>query len=231
MEVIERYIAVGMPDARDATRATRRAILRRISRRCHPSPADPPPPIAYRRLRPPYSASELERYFALASAQPTPSRRRSLLSILHLGLGCGLASRDLAWVTGGDMQVLPEGGLTVHVSGGSRPRTVTALRAHEQPLAKLADAAGERLLIGGQVRGRRNVTRGPLCDVVGGEDLPRLETARLRSTWLLTHLRARTPLPALMQAAGLTTVRPLEDLLHLCPIEADVAHRSLREAG
>ncbi len=67
--------------------------------------------------------------------------------------------------------------------------------------------------------------------MVGGEDLPRLETARLRSTWLLTHLRARTPLPALMTAAGLTTVRPLEDLLHHCPIDADAAQVALRTAG
>lgn len=230
-ETIERYIAIGMPGAREATRATRRSILRRIARRCHPSPADPPPPIAYRRLRPPYAPAELDAYLSLAASQPTPNRRRSLLAILHLGLGCGLASRDLAWVTGTDVRSVADGGLLVTVSGGSRPRSVTALAAHERPLARLADAVGPRLLIGGQVRGRRNVTRGPLCDVVGGEDLPRLETARLRSTWLLIHLRARTPLPALMQAAGLTTVRPLEDLLHLCPIDDDVARRCLREAG
>lgn len=231
LEVIERYIAVGMTGARDATRATRRAILRRIARRCHPSPADPPPPIAYRRLRPPYSPAEVDAYLGLAASQPTPNRRRSLQSILHLGLGCGLASRDLAWVTGSDVRSIPAGGVTVRVSGGTRPRTVTALQAYEDPVARLAQAAGSRLMIGGHVRGRRNVTRGPLCDVVGGEDLPRLETARLRSTWLLSHLRARTPLPALMQAAGLTTVRPLEDLLGLCPMEADEVHRSLRGAG
>ena len=230
-EVIERYIAIGMAASRDSTRATRRAILRRVARRCSPAAPEPPRPIAYRRVRPPYTAADVEGLLGLAAAQPTPNRRRTLRAILHLGLGCGLASHDLAWVGGDDVSPLPDGGVQVRVSGGTRPRAVVALAAHEDPLLALAEAAGQRLLIGGTLRGRRNVTRGPLADVVGGEDLPRLEPARLRSTWLLTHLQARTPLPALMQAAGLSTVRPLEDLLHHWPIDPEAARAALRAAG
>ncbi len=230
-DVIERYIAVGMPGAKDSTRATRRAILRRIARRCASPPQDLPLPIAYRRVRPPYSPEEVHGLLGLASAQPTPSRSRTLRAILHLGLGCGIASRDLAWVRGQDVEQLPDGAVSVTVSGGTRPRSVVALRAHEIALLELSRFSSGGLLIGGSTRGRRNVTRGPLDRVVGGEDLPRLETARLRSTWLLTHLRARTPLPALMLAAGLTTVRPLEDLLHHCPIDAEAARIALRTAG
>lgn len=230
-DVIERYIAVGMPGARDSTRATRRAILRRIARHCASPPQDLPLPIAYRRVRPPYSPEEARGLLALASAQPTPSRRRTLRAILHLGLGCGIASRDLAWVRGQDVEQLPDGSVTVTVSGGTRPRTVVALHAHEMALLELARFTGGGLLIGGSTRGRRNVTRGPLDRVIGGEDLPRLETARLRSTWLLAHLRARTPLPALMSAAGLTTVRPLEDLVRHCTVDVDAARVALRAAG
>jgi len=230
-DVIERYIAVGMPGARDSTRATRRSILRRIARRCASPQQDLPPPIAYRRVRPPYSLEEVHGLLALASAQPTPSRRRTLRAILHLGLGCGIASRDLAWVRGQDIEQLQDGSVSVTVSGGTRPRAVVALHAHETALLELSRLTSGGLLIGGSTRGRRNVTRGPLERVVGGEDLPRLETARLRSTWLLAHLQARTPLPALMHAAGLTTVRPLEDLLHHCPVDADAARLALRAAG
>jgi len=230
-DVIERYIAVGMPGARDSTRATRRATLRRIARRGASPQQDLPLPIAYRRVRPPYSPEEVHGLLALASAQPTPSRRRTLRAILHLGLGCGIASRDLAWVRGQDIEQLPDGSVSVTVSGGTRPRTAVSLHAHETALLEIARFASGGLLIGGSTRGRRNVTRGPLERVVGGEDLPRLETARLRSTWLLTHLRARTPLPALMLAAGLTTVRPLEDLLHHCPVDAEAARVALRAAG
>jgi len=230
-DVVERYIAVGMTGARDSTRATRRAILRRIARHCASPPQDLPLPLAYRRVRPPYSPEEVEGLLALASGQPTPSRRRTLRAILHLGLGCGIDSRDLAWVRGQDIEQLPDGAVSVTVSGGTRPRAVVALHAHEGTLLELTRFTSSGLLIGGSVRGRRNVTRGPLERVVGGEDLPRLETARLRSTWLLAHMQARTPLPALMTAAGLTTVRPLEDLLHHCPVDADAARRALRTAG
>ncbi len=230
-DVIERYIAVGMLGAQDSTRATRRAILRRIARRCASPPQDLPLPIAYRRVRPPYSPAEVQGLLALAGAQPTSSRRRTLSAILHLGLGCGIASRDLAWARGQDIEQLPDGAVNVTVSGGTRPRTVVALHAHEGALLELTRFSSGGLLIGGSIRGRRNVTRGPLDRVVGGEDLPRLETARLRSTWLLAHLCAQTPLPALMTAAGLTTVRPLEDLLHHCPVDADAARRALRTAG
>jgi len=230
-DVIERYIAVGMPGARDSTRATRRAILRRVARHCASPPQELPLPIAYRRVRPPYSPEEVQGLLALASAQPTQSRRRTLRAILHLGLGCGIASRDLAWVRGQDVEQLPDGAVSVTVSGGTRPRNVVALRAHEGALLELTRITSSGLLIGGGVRGRRNVTRGPLDRVVGGEDLPRLETARLRSTWLLAHLQARTPLPALMAAAGLTTVRPLEDLLHHCPADVAAARVALRTAG
>jgi len=231
LDVIERYIAVGMPGAKDSTRATRRAILRRIARHCASPPQDLPLPIVYRRVRPPYSPVEVQGLLALASAQPTPNRRRTLRAILHLGLGCGIASRDLAWVRGQDVVLLPDGAVSVTVSGGTRPRAVVALHAHETALLELARFTSSGLLIGGTIRGRRNVTRGPLDRVVGGQDLPRLETARLRSTWLLAHLQAQTPLPALMLAAGLTTVRPLEDLLHHCPVDADAARVALRSAG
>jgi len=230
-DVIERYIAVGMVGAKDSTRATRRAILRRIARHCASPAQDLPQPIAYRRVRPPYSPKEVQGLHALAAAPPTPCRRRTLGAILHLGLGCGIASRDLAWVRGQDIEQLPDGAVIVTVSGGTRPRDVVALQAHEAALLELSRFARGGLLIGGSIRGRRNVTRGPLDRVVGGDDLPRLETARLRSTWLLTHLRARTPLPALMLAAGLTTVRPLEDLLHHCPVDAEAARLALRAAG
>ena len=56
--------------------------------------------------------------------------------------------------------------------------------------------------------------------------------SRLRSTWLASHLAANTPLPLIMRAAGLKTVRPLEDLLNFAPVYPDAeAARLLRKAG
>ncbi|MGI9091704.1 MAG: hypothetical protein ACR2GG_11475 [Gemmatimonadaceae bacterium] len=219
LDLIERYIAVGMPSAAESTRATRRSILRRIAR--HASPAlnhlPAPSPLPYRRVRAPYSPDEIAGYLRLVQAQPTEGRRRSLSAVLRLGLGCGLDCRDLGWVRGSDVTREQDGVVTVHVCGGSRPRPVVCLAAHEDEISQLAQGCGERLMIGGKVLGRHNVTSVTLANLITDSTLPRLVTSRLRSTWMLTHLQLGTPLPIFMPAAGLTTVRPLEDLLHHLP--------------
>lgn len=223
LDTIERYIAVGMLGSRESTRATRRAILRRVARQASPTlrALPVPEPIRYRRVRPPYSGAEVAALLRLARAQPTPGRRQMLSGVLSLGLGCGLDSRDLSWVRGVDVERQASGAVLVTVSGGSRPRQLTALADYEKLLWETAEHRGEKLVIGGYLRGRRNVTRGPFDDIVGGADFPHLEPARLRSTWLVTHLRLRTPLPVLMTAAGLSTVRPLEDLVGFAPDDSD----------
>jgi hypothetical protein len=231
-ELIERYIEVGMPGAGDSTRATRRSILRRIARHAHPlhSLAPGPAPIAYRRVRAPYAAHEVASYFRLAEAQPTAGRRNSLLAVLALGLGCGLDCSDLGWVRGTDVTSTAEG-IEVYV-GGRRARTVTCLSRYEAQLGDLPPAAGDDLLIGGSVLGRHNVTSVTLGRVLQDSSVGPLVVGRLRSTWLVAHLVANTPLPLIMHAAGLKTVRPLEDLLDFAPNYSDAeAARLLRNAG
>jgi hypothetical protein len=84
-------------------------------------------------------------------------------------------------------------------------------------------------MIGGKVLGRHNVTSVSLADLITDSTLPRLVPSRLRSTWMLTHLQLGTPLPIFMPAAGLTTVRPLEDLLHHLPdADSEVAAARMR---
>jgi hypothetical protein len=170
-------------------------------------------PITYRRVPPPYPPDQAQRYVQSIAAQPTPRLRRSLASILYLGLGCGLDTRDLGWVRGTDVH-RDDNGVHATVIGGARPRTVTALAAYECRIEALADGDAERLLIGGRFKPyRNNVTSDPLSRMIVDETLPKLVVGRLRSTWLLGHLNRRTPLPLLMEQAGLKTVRPLEDLL------------------
>jgi integrase len=232
LDVIERYIEVGMPGAKDSTRATRRSILRRIARHAHPllSVAPGPAPIAYRRVRAPYAPHEVASYFRLAEAQPTAGRRDSLMAILVLGLGCGLDCADLGSVRGDDVSLTDDG---VEVSvGGRRTRRVVCLSRYEDRLIALAASAAGRLLIGGAEQGRRNVTSVTLGRLLQDKSVPPLVVSRLRSTWLTAHLAANTPLPVIMRAAGLKTVRPLEDLLDHAPtVPVAEAARALRSAG
>lgn len=230
MDRIERYIAVGMPDATDSTRATRRSILRRMALKLSPDLRDVPDrdPIGYRRVPPPYASKEVRGFIRSVTAQPTPGRRRSLAAILYLGLGCGLDTRDLGWVRGTDV-ARDDNGVQVAVSGGHRPRTVTALATYEDRIHELADGDAGRLLIGGRPGPRKNVTSQPLARMLVDETLPKLVVGRLRSTWLLGHLDRRTPLPLLMKQAGLKTVRPLEDLLEYAePLDATLSSQWMR---
>jgi hypothetical protein len=65
--------------------------------------------------------------------------------------------------------------------------------------------------------------------MVADRTLPKLVVGRLRSTWLLGHLDRRTPLPLLMEQAGLKTVRPLEDLLEYAqPFDESLRSRWMR---
>jgi len=228
---IERYIELGMPKAKESTRATRRSILRRIARHAHPlfSVAPGPMPITYRRVRAPYAGHEVSAYFRLAEAQPTQGRRDSLMAVLSLGLGCGLDCSDLGWVRGVDVQTTDDG---VEVTvGGRRSRVVVCLSRYEDRLADMAPAAGQNLLIGGSVLGRHNVTSVTLGRLLQDRSVPPLVVSRLRSTWLTAHLAANTPLAVIMRAAGLKTVRPLEDLLAHAPAYSDAeAARVLRTA-
>lgn len=226
LELIERYVQVGMAGQAEATRATRRSTLRSISARVSP---DVPRPemIAYRRARAPYEAWQVARFLELAAAQPTLARRRSCTALLALGLGCGLDRQDLAWVRGTDVTNGPGGAVTVIVSGGPRPRSVVALGDYAPLIASCAARQGERLLIGGWERGRHNVTTPVLERMVTDQRLPRVVPSRLRSTWLVRHLNLRTPLAVLLPAAGLQSSRTLDDLLRYADAVGDDAAAAL----
>jgi len=151
------------------------------------------------------------------------------VSLLALGLGCGLDRTDLAWVRGVDVEVGTS--TVVKVVGGYRPRSVVALDDYAHHIAEHARRSGDHLLIGGTTLGRRNVTTPILDRLIADAALPRLAPARLRSTWLVTHLNLGTPLSVLLPAAGLQSSRTLDDLLEFTdPISSDV-HASWLRGG
>ncbi len=75
------------------------------------------------------------------------------------------------------------GGVIVQVRG-SRPRTVPVLDRYHARLLAAARSAGSGLICGGADPGRRNITTPLISALDGGTGLPRLDTSRLRATWL-----------------------------------------------
>jgi len=174
----------------------------------HLAPADVPLPREHAKA--PYSAAEIAGYLALADAQPALSRRMRAAGLVCLGAGAGLIRAGLRAVRGTDV-ICRSGGVIVAVRG-ARPRVVPVLARYHDRLLAAAAFAGTGLICGGADPARRNITTPLTRSLAGGAGLPRLDTSRLRATWL-RDCAELLGLATFMQAAGITCSQRLGDLL------------------
>jgi hypothetical protein len=135
-----------------------------------------------------------------------------------LGAGAGLITGECRHVRGTDV-LARSGGLLVQV-GGARSRAVPVLERYQQRLLEAAAFAGERYLIGGRDPDRHNVTDSLSAALSTDRSLPRLQSGRLRSTWLTECARA-IGLQAFMHAAGITCSQRLGDLAAQLPAASE----------
>ena len=207
--VAERFTRCA-PGLSGVARRTLRTNLRFIARRVVPHlyPADLPLPRE--RAKKPYSTAEISGYLALADAQPTAERRMRAAGLVCLGGGAGLIRGDLRAVRGSDI-IARSGGVIVAVRG-LRARVVPVLARYHEPLLAAAAFAGTGLVTGGTDPGRRNVTTPLITALAGGTGLPRLDTSRLRATWLADCARL-LGLATFMTAAGISCSQRLGDLI------------------
>jgi integrase len=207
--VIERF-AASAPGLSGSARRTLRANLRFLARRVAPALAPADTPLPRERAKAPYSPAEIAGFLALADAQPTASRRMRAAGLVCLGAGAGLTGADLRAVRGTD--VICRSGGVIAVVLGARPRAVPVLSRYHGILLASAAFAGPGLVTGGTSAVRKNITTPLTRSLAGGSGLPRLEAARLRSTWLADCARL-LGLATFMQAAGITCSQRLGDLL------------------
>ena len=207
--VIERFARCA-PGLSPVTRRTLRTNLRFIARQVVPQllPADASLPRE--RAKQPYSPAQIAGYLALADAQPAAARRMRAAGLVCLGAGAGLIRGDLRDVRGTDV-ICRSGGVIVAVRG-ARPRVVPVLSRYQDRLLAAARFAGTGPVCGGADPGRRNVTAPLARSLSGGTGLPRLDTSRLRATWL-TEVAELLGLATFMHAAGITCSQRLGDLL------------------
>jgi hypothetical protein len=207
--VAERFTRCA-PGVSGAARRTLRTNLRFIGRWVVPQlyPADLPLPRE--RARAPYSAAEIAGFLALADAQPAAQRQMRAAGLVCPRAGAGLIRGDLRDARGTDV-ITRSGGVVVTVRG-ARPRAVPVLARYHARLLGAARFAGTGLICGGADPGRRNLTNPLIAALDGGTGLPRLDTSRLRATWLA----ACAELPGLatfMTAAGISCSQRLGDLV------------------
>ena len=207
--VAERFTRCA-PGLTGVARRTLRTNLRFIGRRVVPQlyPADLPLPRE--RAKAPYSPAQIAGYLALADAQPALERRMRAAGLVCLGAGAGLIRGDLREVRGTDI-ACRAGGVLVSVRG-ARPRAVPVLSRYHARLLAAARFAGTGLICGGADPGRRNLTNPLVRALDGGTGLPRLDTSRLRATWL-AEVAQLLGLATFMHAAGITCSQRLGDLV------------------
>ena len=207
--VIERF-AASAPGLSGVARRTLRTNLRFIARRVVPQLAPADVPLPRERAKKPYSAAEIAGYLALADAQPAAARRMRAAGLVCLGAGAGLIRSDLRAVHGTDV-ICRSGGVIVAVRG-ARSRAVPVLSRYHGRLLAAARFAGNAPVCGGADPARRNITTPLTRSLAGGTGLPRLDTSRLRATWL-RDCAELLGLATFMHAAGITCSQRLGDLL------------------
>jgi integrase len=206
--VIERFTAHA-PHLTGVTRRTLRTNLRFLARAVVPQLCPADAPLPRERAKAPYRPAEIDGYLALAGAQPAAARRMRAAGLVCLGAGAGLIRADLRQVRGSDV-TCRSGGLIVAVRG-ARPRAVPVLARYHEILLAAAEFAGESLVTGGTDPGRHNITNPLITALAGGTGLPRLDTSRLRATWL-ADCAELLGLATFLQAAGITCSQRLGDI-------------------
>jgi len=207
--VTERFTRTA-PGLSGVARRTLRTNLRFIGRRVVPHlyPADLPLPRE--RAKQPYSPAQIGGFLALADAQPATGRRMRATGLVCLGACAGLIRGDLREVRGTDV-IARSGGVVVTVRS-ARPRIVPVLARYHARLLAAARFAGTGLICGGADPGRRNLTNPLIIALDGGTGLPRLDTSRLRATWL-ADCAELLGLATFMHAAGISCSQRLGDLV------------------
>jgi len=96
------------------------------------------------------------------------------------------------------------------------------LRRYVEHVRLLAAEAGDGLLTGHALRPEQESRH---WHVIRHLDLPTslppLRTARLRSTWLVSLMSMRVQIDELLEAAGIATTKPLQDLVPFVPRRDD----------
>jgi len=224
-DTVERFVTLGM--AKGPAQGTYRSLLRRLGPMLtRHAPWEPrSKPVSRRHIAAPYTAREIELLRADAEHQSTPARRQAAAALIALGAGAGLDGRWALDVVGDDVSARDE---IICVRAGQR--IVPVLADFEDDILRLARLApGNEPLVGCRPRGR-NRANNLTARIALGSATPPLSLSRLRSTWLVTHLRLGTRLPELARAAGLAGITVLSDLLaEIEPLDEAEAARMLRD--
>lgn len=219
-DVIAAAVAV-MPTGQSSTKGRRRSILFRVGETLGTIPKAPAlPTLAAAAPSAPYAEVDVEQ-ITLWSSMQKDGDAPSAKALVALGLGAGLATRDLIAVRPVDVDA---DGSVVRVEGRAVPvrDEWTDLLLH---LSRSAADPRLALFLPGTAASKNVVT------VFVGRSLgagQRPSTQRMRATWLVHHLSIGTPMQDLLYTAGLVSMDALVRYERFLPPPSPVAHAGTR---
>ncbi len=232
--LINLFVQTELNDVAPATRGTYRTTLVELARR-HDVYVPEGGLASWPRSNPsrPYTGREVTTLVNWAANQDSSYRRHNASVLLSAGLGAGVKNVELAWLTVGDVLVEPNHSSVLRITAGECPRLVSVLPEWTQPLEMLVrkhEAHEYAFRPGGQARDNKN-----LIDLFVERTATKVRPTlrRMRATWLVTHLSARTPIDELVRIAGVQDMKALFRFLPFVPgvTNLDDARNDLRTNG
>ena len=183
---------------------------------------------ASRPPREPYSDRQVDRIRDWILTLSSAYQRRCATALLCLGAGCGLTSSEIGAMRGRGLRVLDSGAVVLQPAGSDR---IIACRGDfEADLALLADEQDAFLFAPSRTVDQPVHLISNIVDrMPRGRGVPRLDTRRARTTWIVSLLRDHVPHEVVAKAAGMTSIEPLARYQHwVPPIDEQAELRMLR---
>ena len=232
-ELIEYYVRETMGELREGTRRNNRAWLFRVAEAVNPetNPRNPMP-LNQRGMDTPYTSGELDILDGWAAGQGTTYSRRAATTLVALGAGAGLSSREIALLRNDAISIGDDRSVTINITEGGRPRQIPVAARYEKTLAKaVKDMPGERFVFLPQrTRTENDVVSAFVARISRPTGTPTVRVQRLRNTWLVQQMTNRVDVLTLMEAAGLKSLESISRLASFVPRPSD-AERTAQLRG
>jgi integrase len=238
-----RFVNLGLAHMTDQARRNYRCRLDLVTTALSGVPVIPTStaPVAALEAVEPHTDADIAGLWLWVNGQRPATRRDRLVSSLILGLGLGLRASEIVTLKRDDITIdrAPSGAingvdaLVTDTRGGTRSVTCTA--TWEQRLAEWVDGVepGHRV----NTPWRREATTARMLQsslAIAQHQTPPpvwFSARSLRNSWLVGHLTAGTPVPTLLDAAGIESIEALKAYLPWVPVLTGDRRADVLRAG
>jgi len=226
-DAVDRFIRAETKKMSQGSRANYRAALRRVAEVFEVPEGAPSKRLALTAASPaePYTEAEELAWRTLVRNQATELRRENGEVLLALGFGAGLATEDIAALTG-EHVVRGPAGVEIGVPG-RRTRVVPVFAEWEDILLAAAERVGSQRLF---LPNRDGHTRNLVSNFVAKlDDRNRLSVQRMRATWIVRLLNGGIKVNVMMSMAGVADPEALARYVQFMdPVPDDEARDAVR---